>query len=191
MPIQKIERIDEVWKPIIGFSNYEVSNKGQIKSKDRKTWHKGSGAWMNVKGKVMKQRWNKSCKCYFLDLINDEGKRCTVYPHKEVAKAFCINILPEQFTMVVHLDNNPKNNDSSNLDWVNPSEHMAFQFKVGNKDNFKVWKVRKKKYSNGFKPETVFKGRPKKAAANNSILIESADHHTNTRQFAEVLQMSV
>ena len=64
--------------------------------------------------------------------------------------------------MVIHLDNNPKNNDSTNLDWVSPSDHMAFQFKVGNKDNFKVWKVRKKRYKNGFKSTTVFKGRPRK-----------------------------
>ena len=106
---------------------------------------------MKIKGKVMKQRWNKACKCYFLDLINNEGKRKTVYPHKEVAKAFCINVMPEELTMIIHLDNNPKNNNSTNLDWVSPSDHMAFQFKVGNKDNYKVWEVRKKKYKNGFK----------------------------------------
>ncbi|MEM8894855.1 MAG: hypothetical protein AAGC88_09775, partial [Bacteroidota bacterium] len=61
------------------------------------------------------------------------------------------------------IDNNPKNNDSANLEWVSPSEHMAFQFKMGNKDNYKVWKVRKKKYKNGFKPDTIFKGRPRKS----------------------------
>ncbi len=60
--------------------------------------------------------------------------------------------------MVVHLDNNPKNNDSSNLDWVSPSEHMSFQFEVGNKDNFKVWKTRKKKYKNGFR-DSVYSSR--------------------------------
>lgn len=167
MSIQKIERIEEVWKPIDGFKNYEVSNKGQIRSKDRKTWHNGSQKHMKIKGKIMKQRWNKSCKCYFMDLINDEGKRKTVYPHKEVAKAFCINVLPEEFTMVIHLDNDPTNNDSTNLEWVNPSDHMSFQFQVGNKDNYKVWKVRKKKYKNGFRPDTVFKGRPRKTQDQN------------------------
>ncbi len=162
MAIQKVERVEEVWKAIEGFSNYEISNSGKVRSKDRKTWHKGSKTYMKIKGKIMKQRWNKTCKCYFLDLIDDNGKRRTVYPHKEVAKAFCINVLPSEYTMVIHLDNNPKNNDSTNLDWVSPSDHMAFQFKVGNKDNYKVWKVRKKRYKNGFKSTTVFKGRPKK-----------------------------
>ncbi len=185
MSIQKVERIEEVWKSIEGFDNYEISNQGDIRSRDRKSWHKGSKTYMKIKGKVMKQRWNKACKCYFLDLINNEGKRKTVYPHKEVAKAFCINVMPEELTMIIHLDNNPKNNNSSNLDWVSPSDHMAFQFKVGNKDNYKVWEVRKKKYKNGFKssdnssgskaktekstPEAKSEKKEKRATANSFV----------------------
>ncbi|PIB37149.1 hypothetical protein BFP72_17915 [Reichenbachiella sp. 5M10] len=153
MGYQRIERISEVWKTIEGFSNYEVSNQGTIRRKARKTWHSGSKKDILLKERIMRQRWNKSCKCFFLDLLNDEGKRKTVYPHKEVAKAFCINIIPEEYTMIVHLDNNPKNNDSTNLEWVSPSEHMSFQFEVGNKNNFKVWKTRKKRYKNGFKEQ--------------------------------------
>lgn len=164
MAIQKIERIDEVWKVIHDFSNYEISNKGMVRRKSRKTFHAGANKDISLKEKVMKQRWNKSCKCYFLDLINDQGSRKTAYPHKLVANAYCINVLPEQYTMILHLDNNPKNNDSTNLEWATPSEHMSFQFEVGNKDNFKVWRVRKKKYKNGFKSETVFRGRPRKLA---------------------------
>ena len=174
MSIQKVERIEEIWKPIDGFDNYEISNQGEIRSRDRKSWHKGSKTYMKIKGKVMKQRWNKACKCYFLDLINKEGKRKTVYPHKEVAKAFCINVMPEELTMIIHLDNNPKNNNSTNLDWVSPSDHMAFQFKVGNKDNYKVWEVRKKKYKNGFKKSSTTEADlkttgTKRSKATNSV----------------------
>lgn len=164
MSAHKIEQIPEVWKTIIGFSNYEVSNLGQIRRKARKTFHTGSNKDITLKEKVMKQRWNKTCKCYFMDLLNNHGRRKTVYPHREVAQAFCINVLPEEYTMIVHLDNNPKNNNSHNLEWVSPSEHMAFQFEVGNKNNFKVWRTRKQKYKNGFKSDTIFKGRPKKFA---------------------------
>lgn len=151
MAIQRIEREDEVWKPLDGFRHYEISNKGKIRRKGRETWHSGAQKKIMLKERIMKQRWNKTCKCYFLDLLDDTGKRKTVYPHREVAKAFCINVLPDELTMIVHLDNNPKNNDSANLDWVSPSEHMAFQFEVGNKNNFKVWKTRKKLYKNGFR----------------------------------------
>jgi len=162
MVYQKVERLSEVWKTIQDFDNYEVSNSGRIRRKGRKTWHGGSNKNIELKERMMKQRWNKACKCYFLDLLNNQGKRKTVYPHREVARSFCINVLQDEYTMIVHLDNNAKNNDSTNLEWVSPSEHMAFQFEVGNKDNFKVWRTRKKLYKNGFKQGTVFKGRPKK-----------------------------
>ncbi|MEQ9288564.1 MAG: NUMOD4 domain-containing protein [Cyclobacteriaceae bacterium] len=164
MSFQKIERVEEVWKPIEGFANYEVSNTGKIKRRERKITSIKTGKEMRLKEKVMKQRWNKNCKCFFLDLLNDEEKRKTVYPHKEVAKAFCINVLPEEFTMIVHLDNDPKNNNSTNLEWVTPSEHMAFQFQVGNKNNFKVWETRKKKYSNGFKKAVSHKKKAREEA---------------------------
>jgi hypothetical protein len=155
---------EEAWSPIAGFSNYDISNTGKIKSKTRQTWHKGSKTNMTIKGKMMKQRWNKLCKCYFLDLIDDEKKRKTVYPHKEVARAFNDNSDTENLSMIIHLDNNPRNNKAENLKWVTPSDHMKWQFEVGNKNNFKVWKTRKKRYKNGFKPETVLPGRPKKEA---------------------------
>ena len=156
------QQTEEVWEPIDGFSNYEISTRGKIRSKTRKTWHKGSKTNMTIKGKMMKQRWNKTCKCYFLDLIDDDKRRRTVYPHKEVAKVFVENENPEELNMIIHLDNNPRNNKEENLKWVSSSEHMKWQFEVGNKNNFKVWKTRKKRYKNGFKPETVLPGRPKK-----------------------------
>lgn len=163
MSIQKIERIHEVWKPIEGFENYEVSNTGLIRRIERKIVSPKSEKVLNLKEKLMKQRWNKNCKCFFLDLLNKQGTRKTIYPHKEVAKAFCINVLPEDFTMIIHLDNDPKNNNSTNLEWVTASEHMAFQFQVGNKNNFKVWETRKKKYSNGFKKVELQKNQQMQA----------------------------
>lgn len=160
---QKSEK-KENWISIKGFSNYEISEKGEIRSKARKVWHKGSKVHMKIRGKVMRQRWNKVCKCAFLDLIGDDKKRRTVYPHKETAKAFLLNKDKEK-TMIVHLDNNPKNNCVENLQWMTPSDHMKWQFEVGNKNNFKVWEVRKKRYTNGFKPGTILSGRPKKHSA--------------------------
>lgn len=157
----KGEKAEELWAGIPGFQNYEVSSRGKIRSKTRKTWHRGSKTHMTLKGKLMKQRWNKTCKCYFLDLIDDDGRRRTVYPHKEVAKAFVDNGEGEK-TMIIHEDNNPRNNSSSNLKWMTPSEHMKWQFEVGNKNNYKVWKTRKKLYKNGFKETTVLPGRPRK-----------------------------
>ncbi len=155
------QKKEEEWQSIEGFSNYEVSNRGKIRSKTRRAWHQGSKTYMKLRGKVMRQRWNKICKCYFLDLIDDNKRRRTVYPHKETAKVFN-SASNSGKTMIVHVDNNSRNNHIDNLKWMTPSEHMKWQFEVGNKNNFKVWKIRKKRYKNGFKPETVLPGRPKK-----------------------------
>jgi hypothetical protein len=65
MTFQKIERIQEVWKLIEGFETYEVSNTGKIKRKERKVESSDSSKVLNLKEKVMKQRWNKNCKCFF------------------------------------------------------------------------------------------------------------------------------
>ncbi len=151
------------WAEMPGFSNYEISNKGKIRSKTRKVFHKGSKVEMKIRGKLMRQRWNKICKCYFLDLIDDNKLRRTVYPHKEVAKLFVPNEDPNGRIMIIHKDNNPRNNSYTNLAWMTKSEHMKWQFEVGNKNNFKVWKTRKKRYKNGFKPETTLPGRPRKS----------------------------
>lgn len=156
------QKPEEHWQPIMGYKNYEISNRGRIRSVNRKVWHKGSEVHMTLKGKLMRQRWNRTCKCYFLDLISDEGKRTTVYPHRETAKAFVPNENPDAFKMIIHIDNNPRNNHAGNLQWMSKSDHMKWQFDKGNKNNFKVWKTRKKLYKNGFKPDTVLPGRPKK-----------------------------
>lgn len=131
--VHKVERIDEIFKPIQGFSKYQVSNLGNIIS------FAGS-----KKGRPMKQRIHPQQGYYMLDLIDDEGKRRTVYPHKEVAKAFCINVLPEERTIVVHLDGNLKNNDSVNLEWCNHAESIKNQISNGNRDTSKTWKTRRK-----------------------------------------------
>ncbi|MBC6409982.1 MAG: HNH endonuclease [Ekhidna sp.] len=114
---------ETAWAPTVGFSNYEISNKGKIRSKARSVWHKGSKTHMKLQGKLMKQRWNKICKCYFLDLVNDEGERRTIYSHKETAKAF-VPKNRKEFTMIIHKDNNPRNNYFENLEWKTKSGHM-------------------------------------------------------------------
>ncbi len=130
----KVERIEEIYKPIEGFSKYRVSNLGTIVS------YMGS-----KKGRPMKQRIHPQQGYYMLDLIDDNGKRRTVYPHKEVAKSFCINVLPEERTLVVHLDGNLKNNNSANLEWCTHSESIRNQISNGNRDTSKTWKTRRKK----------------------------------------------
>jgi hypothetical protein len=138
--LHKVERIEEIFKPMIGFSKYMVSNFGRIIS------YAGS-----QKGKIMKQRVHPQQGYHMLDLIDDEGKRRTVYPHKEVAKAFCINVLPEERVLVVHLDGDLKNNNSTNLEWCTHSESIRNQIANGNRDTGKTWRTRRKLMSKNLK----------------------------------------
>ncbi|MGK7395691.1 MAG: NUMOD4 domain-containing protein [Candidatus Cyclobacteriaceae bacterium M3_2C_046] len=137
--IYRVERMDEIFKPIEGFPKYQVSNLGRIRSFTQN----------KKQGKIMKQRIHPEQGYFMLDLIDDEGKRRTVYPHKEVAKAFCINVLPEERTVVVHLDGNLKNNNSTNLDWCTYSESIRNQIDNGNRDTSKTWETRRKLMVNG------------------------------------------
>ncbi|MCG8477392.1 MAG: NUMOD4 motif-containing HNH endonuclease [Cytophagales bacterium] len=148
--LRKVTLEEEIFKTIEGFSRYEISNKGKIRKRPTKDPLGRRGRGRNME---MKQRIHPKENFYFLDLIDDNGKRRTVYPHKEVAKAYCINVVPEERGVVVHLDGNTLNNSSDNLDWASYSEAIKLQFKHGKKDNFKVWEKRKKLYQNGFKPK--------------------------------------
>lgn len=147
----RIERIDEIFKPIEGFSKYQVSNLGRIKS-----------FAASKKGKIMKQRVHPQQGYYMLDLIDDEGKRRTVYPHKEVANAFCINVLPEERTVVVHLDGDLKNNNSANLEWCTYAESIRNQINNGNRDTSKTWKTRRKLMAQRYKTGGRVNGHKKR-----------------------------
>ena len=48
------QKKEEEWGAIDGFSNYEISNRGKIRSKTRKVWHKGSKTHMKLRGKLMR-----------------------------------------------------------------------------------------------------------------------------------------
>ncbi|BDD03228.1 hypothetical protein AUTU_07110 [Aureibacter tunicatorum] len=148
--LRRVTTEEEVFKTIEGFKKYEVSNKGRIRKKPSKDSIGRRGRGNNME---MKQRIHPKENFYFLDLIDDFGKRKTVYPHKEVAKAFCINVLNSERIVVVHIDGNTLNNDSTNLEWATYSEAIKLQFKQGKKNNFKVWEKRKQLYKNGFKPK--------------------------------------
>ncbi|BDD08859.1 hypothetical protein FUAX_12910 [Fulvitalea axinellae] len=156
LPVHRIKQEDEVFKLMEGYGRYEISNKGRIRKKPGRDKLGRRSRGHNME---MKQRIHPKENFYFLDLINDLGKRVTVYPHKEVAKAFCINVLPGDRTVVVHLDGDTLNNNSSNLDWATYSEAIKLQFKQGKKNNYKVWEKRKKLYRNGFKPKKKDEGK--------------------------------
>ena len=103
------------WKTIIGFSNYEVSDNGNIRNKITKY--------------VLKSRLSKS-GYYQVSLKSDEtGKFINQYIHRLVAFYFLDN--PENKREVNHKDGNKINNVITNLEWVTSSENQKHRHSIG------------------------------------------------------------
>lgn len=89
----------EIWKRVKGFSNYEVSNFGNVKN--------------SIKNKLMTISIRKNGYCVVKLSNNGISKECRV--HRLVAIAFIDN--PNNLPYINHKDENKTNNHFSNLEW--------------------------------------------------------------------------
>ncbi len=147
----------EEWQKIVKFSNYEVSETGRIRSVARERKFK-NGRVVFFQSKEKKLRKHPKNGFLMTDLINDEGKRKTVYPHKIVAQAFITNKDPKVNKVVVHKDGELENNNVSNLYWASYSHSILLGFETGKRNNSNLWDKRRKKY--GPKGGNLSTGRP-------------------------------
>lgn len=103
------------WKTIQGFSNYEISEEGQVRNK--KTQY------------ILKGRPSKS-GYYQVSIKEDTNNKFkNQYIHRLVAQYFIEN--PENKREVNHKDGNKLNNNVNNLEWVTSSENQKHRHKIG------------------------------------------------------------
>lgn len=102
----------EEWKTVKEYPNYEVSNKGKVRSKDRVIIRKGVSA--KVKGQVLKPSINRGYYRVTVYGGNRKIKR-QVNIHQLVAETFIDN--PNNYPCVNHKDENKANNCVENLEW--------------------------------------------------------------------------
>ena len=96
----------EIWKPISSLNNlYEVSNLGRVRSASGK--HNGK-----ILREYIKSPANINYNCVEVHM---NGKKSLKKVHRLVAEMFCDN--PENYPIVIHLDNDRRNNKASNLKW--------------------------------------------------------------------------
>ena len=110
-----LEDLDgEIWKPIAGFDDYQVSNFGRVKSFKQ--------------GKTIIRKPQLRGKYLSVDLYID-GKEKYIFVHVLVAKAFIPNL--EGKPEVNHDDGNKFNCHVSNLYWATGSENVQHAVKNG------------------------------------------------------------
>ena len=123
---------DEIWKPIDGFSRYQVSNFGRVKSLERTTPAGDRGAIRHRPEMVM-----KGCDFGFeylkVNMRNDMGETKNVKVHRLVAKYFIPN--PDNKPCVNHKDFNRCNNHVDNLEWVTHKENSDHMNEAGRHRN--------------------------------------------------------
>lgn len=117
----------EVWKSISGWQAYEVSNLGRVRSVDRLVPDGGGGRY-RVAGKTLTPRPNHN-GYLVVTLRAGRAKRWTPMVHRLVAEAFVPNPLGKPH--VNHLDCDPANARSDNLEWCTPAENLAYMHSLG------------------------------------------------------------
>lgn len=115
----------EEWKDIENYPNYQVSNFGNVKSKERYTKQRNG---INLrKEKILKQQ--KDHKGYlYVRLYNEYGWKYFKI-HILVAKTFIPNL--DKKPQVNHIDGNKKNNHYSNLEWCTDLENKHHAIENG------------------------------------------------------------
>lgn len=123
----------EQWKAIPGYEGlYEASNLGQIRTAEGKTTSSARFSHRVWKQRIMKLKYQarkgRSAKDARVCLWKD-GKEKTFLVARLVAMTWCAGY--SEGMTVNHIDGNPENNKSDNLEWVSLPENIRLGFETG------------------------------------------------------------
>lgn len=104
--------MQEIWKDIINFPNYQISNLGNVYSE-----------------KNYKIRKSFVTNGYLTIYLFKNGKRYRKKIHRLVAEAFIPN--PNNLPIINHIDGNKLNNIVSNLEWCTSKQNTIHAYKTG------------------------------------------------------------
>ena len=125
---------EEVWRELPGYSNYMVSDRGNVKSLDRRGW----------KGRVLKQMINSKYKRVGL---SKDGIERGFHVHQLVAMSFLGHTSGGYELVVDHIDGNKMNNNLINLQVITNRENCTKDKKGGSSQYIGVsWHKRRSKW---------------------------------------------
>lgn len=148
------ESLIEEWRDVVGFEGlYQVSNLGRVKGLDRLVDTNINNVNRRIhKGKLLKPQFNN--KGYKRVNLCKNGNKNQAFVHRLVAEAFIPN--PNNYPVVNHKDENPKNNCVENLEWCTQKYNMNWNG-VMKKVGLKLRKTEEEKKYNRKKYEEAHK----------------------------------
>lgn len=116
-----MQKQDEIWKDIPEYEGlYQVSNLGNVKSLERKSWNGFS--WIKQKKRILKPSDNG--KGYLMLILSKNGKTKGFTIHQLVAMAF-LNHTPSRYKVVVdHINGDTKDNKLTNLQLLSNRDNI-------------------------------------------------------------------
>lgn len=111
----------EEWKEIEDYDGfYSVSSEGRVRSNARRIIRK-NGIEQTFSERILRQ---SSVKKYLSVMLSKNGIQSRYYIHRLVANAFCKKY--PGCNEINHIDENPKNNKASNLEWCDHNYNLNY-----------------------------------------------------------------
>ncbi|MBQ1776655.1 MAG: HNH endonuclease [Acidaminococcaceae bacterium] len=126
----------EIWKTVPDFPNYEVSNFGNVRSKDRVSERRGNDA--RLKGATLK---GQKMPDGYIRVVLYSGSRKEhkqFHVHRLVAQAFIAN--PNNYPCVNHKDEKRDNNRADNLEWCTHKYNSNYGTAIEKRVKHQDWK---------------------------------------------------
>lgn len=121
--------MEEIWKDIVGYKGYQVSNLGRVRTKNKITYTKKHGV-RHWKDRILKFKGNTYKTGYRVDLWKD-GKNKTLLVARLVAFTFLEKDINDKSLTVNHIDGNRFNNCINNLELISLKENIQHGFRTG------------------------------------------------------------
>jgi hypothetical protein len=150
------EKEVEIWKDCIDNTNYQISNHGRVRSKDKQVSGRNNSI-ATKKGKILSPA---NFNGYLGVKFSEHSGTTTALIHILVAKAFIPN--PENKCCVNHKYGDKHNNYYKDLEWSTYSENMYHASKTG------LTKTGEKHYNSKLSNEQVIEIKEKYTTGNYS-----------------------